>query len=84
MALLELLQPSNFISNNTNTRVNPSHLSARLHETPGKINHKVDLDSPKVATQDKLGAGDKKVYCRCWQSGTFPLCDGAHMKHNEA
>ena len=26
----------------------------------------------------------KKVYCRCWQSEKFPLCDGSHMKHNEA
>jgi len=24
------------------------------------------------------------VYCRCWQSGTFPLCDGAHVAHNKA
>jgi CDGSH-type Zn-finger protein len=24
------------------------------------------------------------VICRCWKSGTFPMCDGAHMKHNEA
>lgn len=24
------------------------------------------------------------AYCRCWRSGTFPLCDGAHMKHNES
>ncbi|KAG8390275.1 hypothetical protein BUALT_Bualt01G0066700 [Buddleja alternifolia] len=24
------------------------------------------------------------AYCRCWRSGTFPLCDGAHMKHNKA
>eukprot|EP00956_Cyclotella_meneghiniana_P004220 scaffold5179_cov70-Cyclotella_meneghiniana.AAC.7 len=61
-----------------------STVNTRLHETPGKINHKIDLDSPKVATQEKLAAGDKKVYCRCWQSGTFPLCDGSHMKHNEA
>mmetsp|Transcript_22522 Transcript_22522/g.51568 ORF Transcript_22522/g.51568 Transcript_22522/m.51568 type:complete len:100 (-) Transcript_22522:317-616(-) len=48
-----------------------------------RINTIVDLDSPKVATMDSIEKG-KKVYCRCWQSGTFPLCDGGHMKHNEA
>ncbi|PRW58606.1 CDGSH iron-sulfur domain-containing NEET [Chlorella sorokiniana] len=31
-----------------------------------------DLDKPKVA------------YCRCWRSDTFPLCNGAHVKHNAA
>ena len=41
-----------------------------------RINTKIDLDSPKVATMDSIEAGKKKVYCRCWQSGTFPLCDG--------
>lgn len=42
----------------------------------GKINESIDLDSPKVATMESLEPGNKKVYCRCWQSGTFPLCDG--------
>ncbi|KAK2980924.1 hypothetical protein RJ640_022903, partial [Escallonia rubra] len=21
---------------------------------------------------------------QCWRSGTFPLCDGSHVKHNKA
>jgi len=48
-----------------------------------RINQSIDLDSPKVATLDSLADGSKKVYCRCWQSGTFPLCDGAHVAHNK-
>ena len=33
--------------------------------------------------QETLDAGSKKVYCRCWLSDTFPLCNGAHMTHNK-
>mmetsp|Transcript_12623 Transcript_12623/g.27439 ORF Transcript_12623/g.27439 Transcript_12623/m.27439 type:complete len:102 (+) Transcript_12623:144-449(+) len=55
----------------------------RLFDGPGKINTKIDLDSAKVVNMEKLDAGDKKVYCRCWQSGTFPLCDAAHVAHNK-
>lgn len=32
---------------------------------------------------DAMEEGQKKVYCRCWQSGTFPLCDAAHVAHNK-
>ena len=49
----------------------------------GKINNKITPEVPKVVTKEDLKTGDKKVYCRCWLSGTFPLCDGAHAKHNE-
>mmetsp|Transcript_11639 Transcript_11639/g.24832 ORF Transcript_11639/g.24832 Transcript_11639/m.24832 type:complete len:284 (+) Transcript_11639:169-1020(+) len=55
--------------------------STSLAAGGNRINQSIDLDSPKVATMDKLEG--KKVYCRCWQSGTFPLCDGAHMSHNK-
>ena len=29
-------------------------------------------------------SGKQAVYCRCWRSDTFPLCNGAHVKHNAA
>ncbi|CAM9744223.1 unnamed protein product [Choristocarpus tenellus] len=48
-----------------------------------RINTMHDLESPKVATMDAVDAGEKKVYCRCWKSDTFPLCDGNHVKHNK-
>ena len=58
--------------------------STKLYaEGQGRINSKIDLESPKVATMETLETGNKKVYCRCWQSDTFPFCNGAHMKHNE-
>lgn len=43
----------------------------------------IDLESPKVVTNQEMESG-KKVFCRCWLSGTFPLCDGTHAKHNDA
>lgn len=64
-------------------RASSTALAVSDSENPEKINLKIDLDSPKVATMDTLEKG-KKVYCRCWLSDTFPLCDGTHQKHNDA
>ena len=30
-----------------------------------------------------LEKGDRKAFCRCWQSKKFPLCDGSHKAWNE-
>ena len=57
--------------------------STAISAEGAKINTMIDLDLPKVVNQEKLSSGDKKVYCRCWKSGTFPLCDAAHVKHNK-
>jgi len=54
------------------------------YEGPGKINSLIDLDSPKVVNNESVACGKKGVYCRCWQSKTFPACDGSHMNHNKA
>jgi len=52
---------------------------------PNRINNMIDLESPKVATMAKISEveGEKGVFCRCWKSGTFPLCDAAHVEHNK-
>jgi len=58
--------------------------STAIFAEDAKINNMIDLDSPKVVNTDTLEAGEKKVYCRCWKSGTFPLCDASHVEHNKA
>ena len=58
-------------------------VSTAIFAEDAKINTKIDLDSPKVVNQEKVEAGDKKIYCRCWKSGTFPHCDAAHVAHNK-
>eukprot|EP00899_Mesostigma_viride_P004958 jgi/Mesvir1/14463/Mv05174-RA.1 len=50
-----------------------------------KINQSIQKDQEKVVTTAKTSEiNGKAVYCRCWQSAKFPMCDGAHMKHNKA
>jgi len=32
--------------------------------------------------QEAIPAGTTVAFCRCWQSGRFPYCDGTHKKLN--
>ncbi|KAM6442285.1 LOW QUALITY PROTEIN: CDGSH iron-sulfur domain-containing protein 1 [Liasis olivaceus] len=50
----------------------------------GMVNLHIQKDNPKVVHAfDMEDLGEKAVYCRCWRSKTFPLCDGSHTKHND-
>eukprot|EP00984_Skeletonema_dohrnii_P012787 scaffold5219_cov148-Skeletonema_dohrnii-CCMP3373.AAC.5 len=66
------------------TTMSSSSKKTQLHLSK-RINNKISLDSPKVATMENYGSTDntKTVYCRCWKSETFPMCDGSHMAHNK-
>ncbi|CAN6466488.1 unnamed protein product [Victoria cruziana] len=50
------------------------------------INPEIRKNEEKVVDSVQVSDLSKPVtaYCRCWRSGTFPLCDGSHMKHNKA
>ena len=46
-----------------------------------RVNKTIDLDCPKVVNKVPVAdIEDTGVYCRCWKSKTFPLCDGTHAK----
>ena len=56
-------------------------------ETEGsqRVNTSYKLESKKVAETFAIEElGNKTVFCRCWKSSKFPLCDGSHGKHNQA
>lgn len=49
------------------------------------INPSIRKDSDKVVDTVQANELSKPLtaYCRCWRSETFPLCNGAHVKHNK-
>ena len=53
-------------------------------EDSRKVNKSYKLDSKKVAETFAIeDLGSRTAFCRCWKSAKFPLCDGAHGKHNQ-
>ncbi|KAA0055137.1 CDGSH iron-sulfur domain-containing protein NEET [Cucumis melo var. makuwa] len=51
------------------------HINPAIRKSEEKV-----VDSVLIAELSK----PLTPYCRCWRSGTFPLCDGSHVKHNKA
>lgn len=60
-------------------------MSVVVRAEGGAINPSIKKDVDKVVDMLKADELPKKaVFCRCWRSGKFPYCDGAHVKHNQA
>ncbi|PSC77033.1 CDGSH iron-sulfur domain-containing NEET [Micractinium conductrix] len=60
-------------------------LTVRASSEPINPNIKKDVDKVVDTVFPKdLDGKPQAVYCRCWRSATFPLCNGAHVKHNQA
>mmetsp|Transcript_39663 Transcript_39663/g.55075 ORF Transcript_39663/g.55075 Transcript_39663/m.55075 type:complete len:137 (+) Transcript_39663:116-526(+) len=51
--------------------------SVKLHESKVVDSCSIDTDFTKAPDVEKL------VFCRCWKSSKWPMCDGSHVKHNK-
>ena len=50
-----------------------------------RANNWRQLSEPKIVDKITFPKDQKMLkVCRCWRSGTFPLCDGTHTEHCES
>ncbi|KAI3918128.1 hypothetical protein MKX01_041448 [Papaver californicum] len=68
------------VSTATTAKLNSVSIRAEV------INPEIRKTEDKVVDSVVVSELSKPLtaYCRCWRSGTFPLCDGGHVKHNKA
>ena len=53
-------------------------------EVPGTDKRDIMINTQALPRrhEEPIPTGKRVSFCRCWQSATFPYCDGAHKQIN--